>query len=258
MMIDSRAVIDPTAKIAANVEIGPFSVIGANVEIGSGTWIGANVVVFKNTILGENNKIYQFASIGADPQDLTFTDEKKSYLIVGNNNIFHPSVTINRGTAKQNFVTLIGHHNFFMAYAHVAHDCTIGNHTIFANNATLGGHIIIDDYATIGAFCAIHQFCNVGRYSYVSRGAMVVKDILPYLLVSENRAKTHGLNRIGLQRHGFSQETLKKLQQAYKIIFRQALTLEAAKVQLALLAKKCTEVEYFITAIERANRGIVR
>lgn len=258
MMIDSRAVIDPTAKIAANVEIGPFSIVGANVEIGAGTWIGANAVVFKNTILGENNKIYQFASIGADPQDVTFANEKKSYLIVGNNNTFHPCVTINRGTAKQDCITRIGDDNFFMAYAHIAHDCTIGNHTIFANNATLAGHIIVDDYATIGAFCAIHQFCNVGRYSYVTRGAMVVKDILPYLLVSGNQAKTHGLNRVGLQRHGFNQEILKRLQQAYKIIFRQALTLESATRQLVPLVKQCVEIEHLIVAIERADRGIVR
>ncbi len=145
-----------------------------------------------------------------------------------------------------------------MAYAHVAHDCAIGNHTIFANNATLAGHIIVDDYANIGAFCAIHQFCNVGSYSYVARGAMVVKDILPYLLVSGNQAKTYGLNRVGLRRYGFSKETVKKLQQAYKIIFCQALTLEKAKIQLAPLAKECTEVQCFLTAIERADRGIVR
>ena len=257
-MIDPKAVIHPTAKIATNVEIGPFSVIGANVEIGENTWIGANTVVFKNTILGVNNRIYQFASIGTDPQDLSFADEEHSRLIIGNNNTFHPCTTINRGTAKQNLVTKIGDYNLFMAYAHVAHDCTIGNHTIFANNATLAGHIVVDDYATIGGFCAIHQFCNVGRYSYISRGAMVAKDILPYLLVSGNEPKTYGLNRVGLQRHGFNSATVKKLQQAYKIIFRQSLTLSAAKAQLALLAEECNEIAYLITAIERAHRGIIR
>ena len=257
-MIDPRAVIDPSAKIAADVEIGPYSIVGPNVEIGMGTWIGANAVIFKNTKLGENNKIYQFASIGTDPQDYSFDDEQESYLIVGNNNIFHPCVTINRGTAKQDLETRIGDHNMFMAYAHVGHDCTIGNHTLFVNGATLAGHIIIDDYAAVGAYCAIHQFCNVGSHSYISRGAMVVKDVLPFLLISGNEPKAYGLNTVGLERHGFNKTAIKHLQQAYKLIFRRSLNTIEAKEQLANLLNDCPEVELFIKGLERATRGIVR
>jgi len=256
-MIDPHAIIDPSAKIADDVDIGPYSVIGPNVEIGEGTWIGANVVVFKNTKLGKNNKIYQFASIGTDPQDISFGNEE-SYLIVGDNNVFHPCVTINRGTAKQELETKIGNNNFFMAYAHVAHDCSIGNHTVFANNATLAGHIRVDDYVTIGAFCAVHQFCNVGVYSYISRGAMVVKDVLPFLMVSGNEPKAYGLNTIGLQRNGFSGETIKQLQRAYKLIFRQALSMNEAIEQLKDLVEECSAIEHFIQGLERATRGIVR
>ena len=257
-MIDSRAVIDPSAKIAADVEIGPYTVVGPNVEIGAGTWIGANAVIFKNTKLGKHNKIYQFASIGTDPQDFSFTGDEEGWLIVGDHNVFHPCVTINRGTAKQDLETRIGNYNMFMAYAHVAHDCVLGDHTLLMNSATLAGHIIVDDYAVVGAFCAVHQFCNVGRYSYISRGAMVVKDILPFLLVSGNEPKAYGLNTVGLERRGFSKEKIKTLLKAYKLIFRKSLNTNEALVELEKLLQECAEVKYFIEGLHRAQRGIIR
>ena len=257
-MIDSRAVIDPSAKIASDVEIGPYTIIGPNVEIGAGTWIGANAVIFKNTKFGKNNKIYQFASIGTDPQDFSFTNDENGWLIIGDYNVFHPCVTINRGTAKQDLETRIGDYNMFMAYAHVAHDCRLGNHTLLMNSATLAGHILVDDYAVIGAFCAVHQFCNVGRHSYISRGAMVVKDILPFLLVSGNEPKTYGLNKVGLERRGFGKEKIESLLKAYKMIFRKSLNTAEAIIALKNLLEDCAEVEYFIEGLQRAQRGIVR
>ncbi len=257
-MIDPRAVIDPSAKIASDVEIGPYTVVGPNVEIGAGTWIGASAVILKNTKLGKYNKIYQFASIGTDPQDFSFTDTEEGWLLIGDHNVFHPCVTINRGTAKQDLETCIGNHNMFMAYAHVAHDCIIGDHALLMNSATLAGHIFVDNYAVVGAFCAIHQFCNVGRHCYISRGAMVVKDILPFLLVSGNEPKTYGLNTVGLERRGFNKETIKTLSEAYKLIFRKSLNTTEAIEELKKLLESCTEVEYFIEGLQRSQRGIVR
>ena len=256
-MIDSRAVIDPSAKIATDVEIGPYSIIGPGVEIDTGTWIGSNAVVFKNTQLGKNNKIYQFASVGTDPQDLTCQGEH-SRLVVGDGNTFHPGVTINRGTTKQDSETRIGNHNLFMTGAHVAHDCLVGDHTVFVNNAALGGHVTVDDYAMIGAFCTIHQFCHVGRYAYITRSANIIKDVLPFLLVSGSEPKIYGINVIGLERKGFSAELIQQLKRAYKIIFRKKLTLNEAKKELRLLIADCAAVDCFIDGIERAARGITR
>jgi UDP-N-acetylglucosamine acyltransferase len=256
-MIHKTAIIDPSAKIADDVEIGPYTVIGHDVEIGSGTWIGPNVVISKWTKIGKANKIYQFASIGSDPQDSHYKEEE-SYLTIGDNNVFHPCVTVNRGTAKQNLLTSIGNDNLFMAYAHIAHDCTIGDHTVFVNGSTLAGHIVVDDHATVGAFCAIHQFCNIGAYSFTAHGAMVTKDILPYLMVSGNKPTTVGLNSIGLERNGFSAEAIKTLQKAYKIIFREGLIVADAMSKLEDLVGECPEVQAFIDGLNRAKRGIIR
>ncbi len=255
--IHSTVIIDPSAQIAEDVAIGAYTVIGPNVTINSGTYIDSHVVINKCTQIGRNNKIYQFASIGADPQDLHYQDEE-SYLYIGDNNVFHQCVTISRGTAKQDRKTVIGNDNLFMAYSHVAHDCSIGNHNIFANGATLAGHINMEHHGQIGAFCAVHQFCNIGSYSFISHGAMISKDVLPYLMVIGNDAKTYGLNTIGLQRNGFSKEAISNLQKAYKIIFRNDLTLVDALAELRSLEAECTEISLFISGIERAKRGILR
>lgn len=255
--IHPTALIDSSAKIASDVAIGPYSIIGPDVEIDSGTWIGPHVVIAKLTKIGKNNKIFQFASVGEDPQDLHYNDEP-SRLEIGDGNTFREGVTINRGTAKQNLLTKIGNNNFFMAYAHIAHDCTIGNGAIFANAAALAGHIAVDDYAHVGAFSGIHQFCNIGAYSFISRGAQVAKDILPYLMVAGNDPQIYGLNSVGLKRKGFSPETISQLETAYKIIFRSKMNLNAVVDELTGMVEACPEVQRFIDGIKRADRGILR
>jgi UDP-N-acetylglucosamine acyltransferase len=256
-MIDSKAIIDPSANIASDVCIGPYSVIGPNVEIGAGSWLGPHVVITRNTKLGRNNKIYQFASIGGDNQD-KLADTTETYLEIGDNNIFHEFVTVNRGSIKENCVTKIGDDNFMMAYSHIGHDCIIGSNTIFANGATLAGHVNVGDAATIGAFCAIHQFCNIGAYSFVARGAMVVQDVLPYLMVAGNDPKASGLNKVGLTRNGFSKADIRIIFKAYKVIFRESNTVEQAQKILVELAKECSAVQAFIDGLNLATRGIVR
>ena len=255
--IHSTAVIDMSAKIAPSVSIGPYSIIGPQVEIDEGTWIGPHVVISRLTKIGKHNKLFQFCSIGEDPQDLHYGGEL-SRLEIGDYNTFRENSTINRGTAKQSMLTQIGSHNLFMTGAHVAHDCTVADHTVFANVAALAGHIKVDNYATVGAFCAIHQFCNIGAYSFITRGAMVVKDVLPFLMVAGNDAKVYGLNTVGLKRNGFAPETITNLDKAYKLIFRSKLTLATVVDELTAMLAECPEVQLFIDGINRADRGILR
>lgn len=255
-MIDERAIIDPSAKIAENVTIGPWSIIGPNVEIGSGTNIGPHVVIKGSTIIGQNNRIYQYASVGEDPQHVNYKGEE-TLLRIGDGNVIREFCTLNRGTAQGGGVTAIGDHNFFMAYVHVAHDCTVGNHTIFVNNASLAGHVQVQDFATIGGFCGIHQFCNIGAYSFIT-AAMVGKDVPPYVIVTGNTAAVCGLNTVGLKRRGFTTETIATLRRAYNILFRQNLNVKQALLELEKIVLECPEVQLFIDSINNSNRGLVR
>lgn len=256
-MIHPTAIIDPKADIASDVTIGPYSIIGPDVSIGSGTWVGPHVVINGPTKIGKNNQFFQFASIGEMPQDKKFQGEE-TYLEIGDNNIFRESCTINRGTAQGGSHTKIGNGNLFMAYVHIAHDCIVGNEIIFANNASLSGHVIVDDYAILSGFCAVRQFTYIGAYSFVAGGTMIVKDVLPYIIVSGDPAEPFGLNSVGLQRRGFSAETVSGLKQAYKIIYRQGLNVKDAVIALQEHVKSCPETNLFIQGIERAERGIVR
>lgn len=256
-MIHPTAVIDPSAIIADSVEIGPWTVIGADVEIGENTWIGPHVVIRGPAKIGANNKIYQFASVADDPQDATYKGEKTS-LIMGDGNTIREFCTIHRGTVHGGAKTQIGNNNFFMAYSHIAHDCTIGNHTIFINNASLAGHVTVDDYAIIGSFSAVHQLCRVGAHSFIARATMVSKDVLPYTLISGYDATAFGLNTRGLKRRGFTDEVINSLKQAYKIIFRQGNTVEQAIEQLTRLLPACPQVELLITGLQSSERGIIR
>ncbi|QLH43590.1 MAG: acyl-ACP--UDP-N-acetylglucosamine O-acyltransferase [Coxiellaceae bacterium] len=256
-MIDNQAIIDPSAKIADGVVIGPWSIIGPNVEIGAGTWIGPHVVIKSNTRIGNNNKIYQFASVGEDPQHLGYKGEP-TRLEIGNNNLIREFTTINRGTVQGHGVTRIGNNNLFMSYVHVAHDCNIGNNTIFVNNASLAGHVTVDDYAYIGGFVGVHQFCSIGAYSFLSKAALVGKDVLPYVIVSDNLATVHGLNLVGLKRNGFSIEAIRKLRNAYNIIYRRGLTVPEAIGELEKMVLDCPEIQRLIDALRRATRGIIR
>lgn len=254
-MIDKTAIIDSSAKIAKNVHIGPFSVIGPDVEIGEGTWIGPHVVINGPTRIGRDNKIFQFSSIGESPQDLKFKGET-TYLEIGDRNVIREFCTFNRGTAQDKSTTKIGNDNLFMAYVHIAHDCEVGNHTIFANNASLAGHVKVEDFVTLGGFSGVFQFCRVGAHSFISTNSVVIKDIPPYVKVSGYYAKPFGLNTIGLQRRGFTEEAISELKRAYKIIYRNGLTLVQAIEELQKMQDPA--VTPLIQFIEASNAGIVR
>lgn len=258
-MIDPRAVVDSRASISVNVTISPYAIIGPEVEIGEGSWIGPHVVIKGPTKIGKFNKIYQFASVGEDPQDKKYQGER-TFLEIGDHNVIRECATINRGTVQGGEKTSIGHHNLLMAYVHIAHDCEIMDHTIFANNASLAGHVKVESHAILSGFSMVYQYCVIGAYSFLAGGTGITKDVLPYLTVSGSArdAAVFGLNSVGLKRHGFSDETLNNLKQAYKIIFRQNLTVPQAVEQLQILVTECPEVQLLITALEKSERGITR
>ncbi len=257
MSIDARAVIDSSARIGNNVTIGPFSVIGKNVEIGDGTWIGPHVVINGPTRIGRENRIFQFASVGEIPQDKKYRGED-TLLEIGDRNTIRENVTINRGTADGGGITRIGSDNWLMAYIHIAHDCIIGNHTIFSNAASLAGHVQVDDYAILGGFTLVHQFCTIGAHAFCGMGSAISKDVPPYMMVNGNPAQPYGLNSEGLKRHQFSKDVQQALRVAYKIIYRSGLTTPEALEQLTPLAQTCAEVARMKEFIQKSQRGIVR
>ncbi len=256
-MIHHTAIIDPTARIADHVEIGPWSLVGPHVEIGEGTRIGPHVVIGRSTQIGKENTIFQFASIGEDPQDKKFQGEE-TYLEIGDRNVIREFCTFNRGTAQDKAVTKIGHDNLFMAYVHVAHDCVVGNHTIFANNASLAGHVVVEDFVVMSGFSGASQSCRVGAHSFASMGSMIDKDVPPFVKVSGYYAKPFGLNLVGMRRRGFSAETMLSLRRAYKVIYRKGLTIKQALLQLNDMLSACPEVQLFIDFINVSQRGLVR
>lgn len=257
-MIHPTAIIDSKAEISEGVEIGPYSVIEKNVLIGEGTKIGPHVVIREGTYIGKQCQISQFASIGEAPQFLGYKGEK-TFLQIGDHNIIREFVTLHRGTIKGGGKTVIGNENFLMAYSHVAHDCQIGNQVVMANGATLAGHILIEDFAIIGGLSAIHQFCRVGTYAIVGGLTGVLLDIPPYTKAQGDLAKLFGLNTIGLKRANFSEETLKALKKAYRIIFRSSLTLEKAMKRVVEdEISQTPEVQHFLQFIQCSKRGITR
>ena len=257
-MIHPAAIIDLKAEIGEGVEIGPFSIIEKDVSIGEGTKIGPHVVIREGTRIGKRCQIFQFASIGEAPQAVAYRGEKTS-IFIGDQNIIREFVTLHRGTVKGGGKTVIGDDNFLMAYSHVAHDCQIGNQVVMANGATLGGHIMIEDYAILGGLGAIHQFCRIGAHALISGLTGVSLDIPPFMLASGSRAKLFGLNLVGLKRHHFSEETLKALKKAYRIIFRSSLTLEKAMKKVGEdEIFQTPEVQHLLQFIQRSKRGISR
>ncbi|MCF6255688.1 MAG: acyl-ACP--UDP-N-acetylglucosamine O-acyltransferase [Gammaproteobacteria bacterium] len=256
-MIHSQAIIDPDAHLAKDVSVGPFSVIGAGVEIGEGTVIDSHVVINGPTRIGRDNKIYSFAAIGGDPQDKKYAGEATE-LEIGDRNVIREYCTISRGTTQDVGITRIGNDNWIMATVHIAHDCQIGNHTIFANSTTLAGHVIIEDYVILGGFTLVHQFCKVGTHCFTGMNSVISKDVLPFLMVSGHMAKPHGLNTEGLKRRGFSSDALSQLRKAYKIIYRSGNTLTQAVSQLEPMAENCDEVAQLLMFIKASTRGIVR
>ena len=256
-MIHSTAIIDSKAQIDSNVQIGPYSIVGKDVAIGSGTVIGPHVVIDPYVTIGKDCNIFQYAAIGATPQSLKFEGEK-TFVKIGQGTIIREFVTIHRGTKFGGGLTEVGDKNLLMAYTHIAHDCKTGRQVVMSNNATLAGHITIGDYATIGGLVAIHQFVRIGDYAFVGGKSAVVKDVPPYVIVSGDRAKLHGLNTVGLKRSGFSKNTLLSLKNAYRIIFRIGLTLNEAIERVKVDVEQIPEVVSLIEFIKSSQRGITR
>lgn len=256
-MIHPTAIVHEGAQVADNVEIGPYAIIGEHVSIGSGTTIGPHTVIEGWTEIGCDNRIFQFASIGAAPQDLKYRGEK-ALLKIGDRNTVREFATLHRGTADGGGETVVGNDNLFMAYSHVAHDCILGNQVILANGATLAGHVEVDDFAILGGLCAVHQFTRIGSHVMISGGSMVTQDVPPFSIAQGDRAKTVGINQIGLKRRGFSDEAVRGIKQAYKLIFRSGLRTEEALEQIAKEIKDCPEVEKFSEFVRNSARGVAR
>jgi UDP-N-acetylglucosamine acyltransferase len=257
-MIHPTAIVDPKADIGEGVEIGPCSVVEKGVSIGEGTKIGPHVVVREGTHIGKQCQIYQFCSIGEAPQALAYRGEP-TLLQMGDHNIIREYVTLHRGSVKGGGKTILGNENFIMAYSHIAHDCRIGNQVVMANGATLAGHILIEDHAIIGGLAAIHQFCRVGTHAIVSGLTGVSQDVPPYMMAAGDRAKLYGLNSVGLKRHQFSEQEIKALKKAYRIIFRSGLTLEKAMKAVEEDAIfQIPKVQHLLQFIRYSKRGICR
>lgn len=255
--IDPSAAVHPDAELDHGVSVGPFTVIGPKVRIGAGTSVASHAVIEGRTTLGKGNKVFQFASIGADPQDLKYAGED-SALTIGDGNIFRECCTVHKGTSGGINETRLGNGNLLMACAHVAHDCVVGDGVIFANGATLGGHVTIEDGAIIGGLAAIHQFCRVGTLAMLSGGTMAAKDVPPYTTVQGDRASMRGLNLTGLQRKGLSPETITAIKSTYRLVFRSGLPFEEAIVKVRQEVQPYPEVEHLLDFLISSERGFVR
>jgi UDP-N-acetylglucosamine acyltransferase len=253
-LIDPTAVIHADAQIGAGTVVGPYVVIGEHVRIGRDCRIGASSVVDGYTEIGDGNEIFPFASVGLIPQDLKFGGEP-TRLTIGHRNVIREFVTIHRGTAGGGGITEIGDRNLFMAYTHIAHDCHVGNDTIFANGATLAGHVLVEDHATIGAFSGVHQFCRVGRHAFIGGYSVVTKDALPFAKTVGNRARIYGLNTIGLERRRFSRDSIAKLRRAYRHLVHSNTSRALAQIE-ADRSLKCDEVDYLVQFIRTSSRGV--
>lgn len=256
-MIHERAVVSSDARVHGEATIGPYAIIGPDVEIGAGTRIESHVVVKGPTVMGEDNHIFQFASIGDDPQDKKYAGELTK-LIIGNRNTIRESCTINRGTAQDTGVTSIGDDNWIMAYAHIAHDCVVGDNTIFANNASIAGHVRVGDWAILGGFTTAHQFCHIGPHALTSMFTYITKDIPAYVVVSGRPATPRGVNAEGLRRRGYSSDQIRNIREAYRVLYRQGLKLEDATQALVERAETQEELALFLDSLTGSSRGLVR
>ena len=255
--IHPTAIVHPGAKLGMDVEIGAYSLIGEHVEIGAGTRIGPHVVINGHTRLGEGNRVFQFCSLGEEPQDKKYAGEP-TRLEIGDHNVIREFCTFNTGTVQDVGVTRMGSHNWIMAYVHVAHDCQVGDHTIFANNATLAGHVSIGDFAILGGFTGVHQFCRVGAHVITGIASVVRQDVPPFLMVAGNPLAPHGVNSEGLKRRGFSSEALAGLKRAYKTLYKSGLTLAEAQTAIAAEAQALPELAPLADFLASSGRGIVR
>jgi len=255
--VHPTAIVEAGAELAGDVTVGPYSIVRSSAKIDAGTRIGPHVVIGANTTIGRNNVFFQFSSIGEDPQDKKFKGET-TFLEIGDNNTFREFCTLNRGTAQDAGVTRIGSDNWIMAYVHVAHDCQIGSHTIFANNAQLAGHVYVGDFAILGGFTVVHQFCRIGAHSLTAMGTILLQDLPPFVTASGNPAEAHGVNTEGLRRRQFSSEALAALRRAYKQLYKEGLTLNSAREKLLTTLEPFPELALLPRFLESAGRGIVR
>ncbi len=251
------ALIHPNAKLAADVQVGAYSIIGEHVEIGAGTNIGPHVVINGHTRIGKNNRIFQFSSLGEIPQDKKYAGEP-TRLEIGDDNTIREFCTFNLGTSQDVGVTRVGNKNWIMAYVHLAHDCQVGNNTIFANNAQLAGHVTVEDYAILGGFTVVHQFCQIGSHVITGMGTILFQDIPPYFTVSGNPAAPHGINSEGLKRRGFSSGAVMAIKRAYKTLYKSGLSLEDAKTAISEQLGEHPELQLLSDFLSRTERGIVR
>ena len=256
-MIHATAIVDPAARIGANVSIGAYSVIGAGVDIGEGTTVGPHVVIEGTTRIGRDNRIFQFASIGAIPQDKKYGGED-SELVIGDRNVIREFVTLNRGTGEGGGATRIGSDNWIMAYAHVAHDCTVGNHTVFSNNATLAGHVSVGDYAILSGFAGVHQFCRIGAHAFVGMGCLVNGDVPPFVMIAADYGRPRGINAEGLKRRGFDADRIAAIKRAYRALYLGNRSQAEARAELAAIAADSKDVAVMLDFIEASERPLVR
>ena len=256
-MIHERAVVSDRARVHEDVSVGPYSIIGPEVEVGPGTRIESHVVLKGPCIIGRDNHIFQFGSIGEDPQDKKYAGEP-TQLVIGDRNTIREYCTINRGTVQDGGVTRVGNDNWIMAYAHVAHDCLIGDQAIFANNTTLAGHVHVGDWAILGGFTAVHQFCHIGAHTLTSIFTSVTKDIPAYVLASGRPAVPRGINAEGLKRRGFSSDQIGNVREAYRALYRQGLKLEEAVEILEERAASQEEVVPLLESVRESSRGLIR
>ena len=252
--------IDPSAKVHEDAIIETHAIIGPNVVIGAGTHVHSFAVIRENTTLGKNNVVYSGVVLGGDPQDRGYSDaDGDTWLEVGDNNVFREQVTINRGSHKESGKTVIGHHNYFMTYSHVGHDCVVGDHNIFVNCSALGGHVVLGNRITLSAYCAIHQFCRVGDFAFIADASQCKKDVLPFTMITtSDKPHVCGLNTVGLQRNGFDKKTIRQLKRAYNKLFSQGLLLKEAVTELHKMTTDCPPVQTLIAGIARAKRGFIR
>ncbi|MHB8814279.1 MAG: acyl-ACP--UDP-N-acetylglucosamine O-acyltransferase [Steroidobacteraceae bacterium] len=256
-MIDSHAIVSPQAELAADVTVGPFSVIGPQVRIGPGTVVGPHVVIIGPTTIGAGNKIHQFASLGDAPQDKKYGGEP-TRLEIGDRNVFRENCTVNRGTIHDRGVTSVGDDNLFMASSHVAHDCVVGSNTVFANCVSLGGHVEIGDWVILGGLSAVHQHCKIGSHAFLAGGAIVTRDVPPYVMVAGNPSAPHAVNSEGLKRRGFTEEQVRGIREAYRIVYRCDLRLSEALERLEPSAGEKPELRLFVDFIRSSTRSIIR
>lgn len=256
-MIHSTAIISDSAKLDSTVQVGPYSVIGENVEIGAGTVVSPHVVINGHTTIGENNHIYQFSSIGEANQDKKYAGEPTK-TIIGNNNIFRECCTVHRGTVQDEGITRIGNDNLIMCYTHIAHDCQIGNQIILANNTTLAGHVHINDWVIMGGFSMVHQFVHVGAHAFSAINGIVLKDIPPYVMAEGRPVAPRAINSEGLKRRGFSKEAITAIRRAFKIIYRQKLSLDDAMCSISEMVIDYPELACMPEFIRASKRGIIR